>query len=598
VNVGGGVLDTGVDPGPRLVDASVAFSGAATDSTGLKQITSETRNNVVPTPGTADMPVDPGGKEAYGRGSALEVGLGQDLPVNNGDQLALSERAEAAALPIAISPAGDEPPAGANANSTGLVRSEDVVIPGAPLAYVNALPNHAAAVWNERSCILGQPISYGRGRAATAQLVDTAGDDATEDLDAPLVGVSNDFFGDERGAVDTRSFTYLINNGDGTFGIAAETRMTFAPVTLLQTDGAAPAPVIVEILGEWVFRATATGKPGGASISYEVVGPSEDPDTPVIRIYLGAADASATPTIEIKRNQLFTEEGINPFDGAALPLLDAAIGEDPRKIDDTPDDPVGADATVAPTTSADGTLASGAADVVRLDLLSLAPGVEIAGLVLGHMESKAQVPAGGFKCTIPVSKTGPTSATAGDTITWTIKVPSEPDALLGLACDLVNITVTDTIKTLEGNATGTILTISAQGKSAAGNGKTATLTGLGPYKVGDPPIEVSVTARLSGSGRLENVADVTATLANCGQGTLGGQITGFADLAKVTGTAEVLGNARVEGQGTAGGTNVAVLAARLPTTGGNTALTFLGIGALLTAAGVYLVNRRVSRTTS
>jgi LPXTG-motif cell wall-anchored protein len=214
------------------------------------------------------------------------------------------------------------------------------------------------------------------------------------------------------------------------------------------------------------------------------------------------------------------------------------------------------------------------------------------------MESKAQAPAGGFKCTIPVSKTGPTSASAGETVTWTIKVPSDPDALLGLNCDLVNITVVDTIKTIEGNASGTITTISGQGKSAAGNGKTATLTGLGPYKVGDPPIEVKVTATLTGAGRLENIADVTANLANCGSGGLGGQITGFADLAKVTGTAEVLGTAKVTGTGSAGGTSVAVLAQRLPTTGGSTGLTFLGIGAMLTAAGVYLFNRKASGSTS
>ena len=51
--------------------------------------------------------------------------------------------------------------------------------------------------------------------------------------------------------MDTRSFTYLVNNGDGTFGVASETRMTFAPVTLLQTDANAPAPIVVEVLGEW-----------------------------------------------------------------------------------------------------------------------------------------------------------------------------------------------------------------------------------------------------------------------------------------------------------------------------------------------------------
>jgi hypothetical protein len=594
-NVAAGVLDAGLT-GPRVVNASVAFSSASTDATGLKGVQTETHNAVVPTPGTADLTLDPAGDESYGKGSALEVGLGVGLPDENADQIALSSRAEAAALPIKTNPS-DPAPAGANSADTGLVQSQQVEIPVDPVIYANALPNEAEAVWNDRTCILGQPISYGRGRAATAQLVDAAGNPDTPDLDSPLVGVSSDFFGDIRGAVDTRSFTYLINNGDGTFGVGSETHMTFAPVSLLQTDPDTPGPIVIEILGEWVMRAQATGKPGGAKVSYEVIGPSDDPDTPVIRIYLGPADASATPTLEIKRKDIFTDEGIVPLADALLPLLSLAIGEDARAIDPTPDSPVGADVALAPTQAADGTVAAGAADVIRLDALAVAPGTQVAGLRIGHTEAFAQTPPGGFKCTIPVSKTGPPTGNAGDTISWTIKIPADAEALRGLACDLVNITVTDNIKTTEGSATGTITSISGQGKSAAGNGAKATLSGLGPYKVGDPPIEVTVTAKLSGSGKITNTADVSANLANCGQGNLSGKITGFADIAKVTGTAEVLGTAKVTGTGTAGATGVSVLAARqLPTTGANRLFTGLGLAALLSAAGVYLLERKVRQS--
>jgi hypothetical protein len=593
-NVHAGVLDTGAT-GPRIADASAAFSSAATDTAGVKGIVSETKNAVVPTPGTADLALDPAGDESYGKGSALEVGLGVSLPDENANQIALSSRAEAAALPIKVSPT-DPAPTGANSNDTGLVQSEQVVIPGDPVAYVNALPNEAEAVWNDRTCILGQPISYGRGRAATAQLVDTSSDDTTSDLDAPLVNASQDFFGDAgRGVADTKSFTYLINNGDGTFGVGSETHMTFAPVGLLQTDPATPAPIVIEVLGEWVFRAVSTGKPGGSKVTYEVNVPgAADPNPTVIRIWLGSVDPT-TPTINITRNQLFTDEGIGI---PASPLIDAAIGEDARGIDTDLDDGV-VDATTKPTEAADGTLASGAADVVRIDALAPGGGVEVAGVRIGHMEAKAQAPAGGFRCTIPVSKVGPTTGNAGESITWTINVPADAEALRGLACDLVNITVVDTIKTTKGNATGSITSISAQGKSATGNGATATLSGLGPYKVGDPPIVVTVVAKLSGSGEITNTANVTANLANCGQGNLSGKITGFADIAKVTGTAEVLGTAKVTGSGTAGATGVQVLAARqLPTTGANRLFTGLGLAALLSAAGVYLLERKVRRSTS
>jgi hypothetical protein len=597
-NVHAAAVDGGVG-GPRVADASIAFSSAATDSTTVKGIASETQNAIVPTPGTSGLAVDPAGDSAYGKGTALEVGLGASLPDENGDQIALSSRAEAAAQPIKTAPS-DPKPAGANSADTGLVQSQQVEIPGSPLAYVNALPNEAEAVWSNKTCILGQPISYGRGRAATAQLVDAAADDGTTpDLDSPLVNVSQDFFGDSgRGAADTKSFTYLVNNGDGTFGVASETHMTFAPIGLLQTDPAAPAPIIIEILGEWVFRATATGKPGGAKVEYTVNYPSSDPDPAIIKGYIGVTDTTALPTFEIKRSQLFGATGIGV---PGSPLVDAAIGEDARPIDTDPTDGIVAPeiAAAPPTQAADGTLASGAADVIRADLLTLAPGVEIAGLRIGHLEAKAQAPAGGFRCTIPVSKTGPPTGNAGQNLTWTIKVPSDPEALRGLACDLVNISVTDTIKTTGGNASGSIQSISAQGKTVSGNlGPKATLGGLGPYKVGDPPIEVTVVAKLSGSGTIENTADVVANLANCGQGNLSGKISGFANLAKVTGTAEVLGTAKVSGSGSAGGTTVAVLAARLPTTGANRLYTGLGLMALLSAAGVYLLNRKVSGSTS
>ena len=98
----------------------------------------------------------------------------------------------------------------------------------------------------------------------------------------------------------------------------------------------------------------------------------------------------------------------------------------------------------------------------------------------------------GFRCTIPVSKTGPAEAQAGQEITWTIKVPSDPDALLGLNCDLVNITVKDTIRTTQGNA---IRQLSAAPEFMLGSVHAITETGslivasksgsqLGPYASG------------------------------------------------------------------------------------------------------------------
>ena len=103
-----------------------------------------------------------------------------------------------------------------------------------------------------------------------------------------------------------------MSNGDGTYGLATETHMTFAPISLLQSDPALPAPVVIEVLGEWVMRAVATGKPGGAKVTYAVIGPSADPDTRRDSGVAGSGRRSPTlPALEIKRSQLFGTAGVN-----------------------------------------------------------------------------------------------------------------------------------------------------------------------------------------------------------------------------------------------------------------------------------------------
>src|SRR4051794_26190229 len=73
-----GVLDTGVDPGPRIADVEEGLSAAAINSEGLDPgVVGETRVAVVPKAGSTTPPVDSAGKEAYGRGSGVEAGLVQ-----------------------------------------------------------------------------------------------------------------------------------------------------------------------------------------------------------------------------------------------------------------------------------------------------------------------------------------------------------------------------------------------------------------------------------------------------------------------------------------------------------------------------------------
>ncbi|MDQ1372724.1 MAG: hypothetical protein QOJ09_62 [Actinomycetota bacterium] len=419
-NVHADVLRTS-SAGPVIADAEVAFSGAAVGSNGFAPsgVHNEENIAVVPTPGVPDASVDSTGKESFGKGTGLEVGLGTALPNDDLNQVVLGGRAEAAAQPAQRS---DGDPV-VSANDTGDVDTSLATITQAdPLLYAQALLGHARARWDETQCLRDGNISEGEGRVAKAQLVDSAGNPATSDLDAPLVDVNSDFFGTPRAAADTQSFSYLVPNPDGTFGLTTETHMTFAPIGLLQTDPTKPAPIYVEILGEWVFRATATGKQGGSAISYTVEGPSTDPDTPVIRIYLGATDASAVPTIEIKRSQLFTDTGIivDLPPGPGPRLLSLHVGEDARAISDPN---VAPDPTSKPTQATDGTVASGAADVIRIDALNADPldpnGPRVAGVRIGHVEAEAKVPADGIACPVPAAPAGATTTTAAGATTTT-----------------------------------------------------------------------------------------------------------------------------------------------------------------------------------
>jgi hypothetical protein len=337
--------------------------------------------------------VDSSDKESFGKGTGLEIGVATGLPNNDLNGIVLGGRAEGGAQPAERSDASPV----ASVNDTDDVDTELLELTEAePLAYLRALHGHARARWDEALCITDGNVSEGQGQVAQAQLVDTAPSAATADLDAPLVDLHSDFFGSDRGVADTKSFTYLVPNADGTFGLAAETHMTFAPIGLLQTSAAAPPPIVVEILGEWIFRAQATGKNGGSSVTYEVAGLSADPDPTVVRIYLSPADANALPAIEIKRSELFTPTGI-VVDIPSAPgpkLLSLTLGEDIRAIS-APN--VLPDPASQPTLDPDGTTASGAADVIRISALnanSLDPnGPQVAGVRVGHLEAAVDVPA-------------------------------------------------------------------------------------------------------------------------------------------------------------------------------------------------------------
>jgi len=539
-------------------------------------------------------PVDSAGKESYGRGSGVEVGLGQDLPVA-ANQIPLTQASAASHPPVRSD--GDPAP---NTASTGLVRTSLVDVPGSPLIYASAARGAAGAVWNPQTCITGQPISIGEGSVAKAQLIEAGTSNPDGTMTAPVVSLESE---NAQQALESRSVTYLFPNAgadgkaDGTFGVGTYTEMILAPIKLAADPATGQGALEVNVAGTWYMSVRASGK-APATVQYGLLDPPADPDTPILNVLQDGVSQGS-----------LTLQDILGGEGFALPadtaqLIGLAVGEDPRDVAAPGADP---DADSKPVTTV--TQGRAAADVLRLSLLTPgAPGdtsVQVAGLRVGHFESDVHVPEGGITCKFPVKKEGPSTVTTGTPFTWTITIPSDPDALAGIACKLVNISVDDAVITKSGTPKVKITGVSGGG-AIGSSGTTAHWDNVGSYDPADPnrqPIVLTVTGVAQGAGTFTNTVDVHATLGECnGGGLLDGSalIADFLGQANLVGDGAVVGGAKILGHGETAAPTAAVLAERvLPTTGGtNRLFTGLGIAALLTAAGVYLFNKKVGASTS
>ena len=498
-----------------------ARAAQAVNSQGLAPRTDELGQNINPA-----LPA----KNAYGRGTGLEAGL--VVPAEQqatANQLLLSGLAEASAPP-----------------PTGPI-VEEIALDLSPVAFASLLRGTAEAIYDPNICAIGQPISYGQGYASNLQLLGEPGT-------AALATAANG-----NNASQTTTYSYFLPNNDGTFGLVSEVRQIVAPVSILNT--VAGPTLLVEVAGEFGLRATATGKPGGASIEYL--------GNPIITIR-PVGSPPLPPLLQVSLSDLLGQGGLT-VDLSPIALV--SLGQPPRAIDGPPGS--------APVIDPNGTTASAAVDVVsRIQLLEA---LGVLDLGIGHMEVSATVPAGGVRCNIPVGKTAtPNPAAAGDTITWTITIPSDP-ALFArfFACDLFGIRVTDTHGVQSGNPRIQLLSASNGGVIS---GNTVTWENLGNYTRGSPPIQVTVTGRVvGGTGVVKDTADVTATLGNCTGGAAGQAIVGQAQFrgAAISGSATLIGPDIGRGQ--------------LAATGGDSRYLVLGGFLLL---GAFELRRRLRRRTA
>lgn len=542
--------------GPGVANAEVAFSGATVASQGTGGITQgpgAAAGTVVNEMNQVVQPALPATErnKSFGRGSGLEVGLLNNLPAE-ANQVILAQRATAAAPP-----------------STGLVTEQVGPVNLDPVAYASLLRGQAQALWNESTCILGEPVSQGLGYAADAQVLNmgTAGGDG---FSASLVAAAAS--APERRVSQSRSTTRLVpqldaaGNPTGAFGLSTETRMTIAPITLFRGQA---NELTIELLGEWVLRSTATGLPGGATVFY---GPGTvSPQTNVVRI----APTGGAETL-ITLQQLLGPTGINPINVPGV--ADIAIGEAPRQI--------GGAFNSGPQQEPNGTVAAGAVDVVRVKLLEAAGGASGGGLVLssgldlriGHMESRAQVPVGGIRCALPVAKTADQQqVNPGDSFTYTITV-TNPFA----DCELTGVRVEDVVEVTPGvrySITGTNpgnASVTPAANTVTSNRSTIVFGDIGSIPArGNKSVTISVLiAPNSAAGLLTDTARATG---NCATGNAEGS-------AKVVVPAS--GEVRVQVPGVSGQLPATGFAApaQLPRTGGSPIVPMLGLGLLALAA--------------
>ncbi len=492
--------------GPVIANVDEAFSSATVASKGTDGITfgpnakpgtivNEVDNVLQPNLPDTKLNAELKGDRSYARGSGLEVGLANSLPIEDND-LILDSKVQ-----------GSAPP------STQLLRGDVGPVAASPVAYASLLRGQSVSRWNTDSCVLGEDMSNGLGYAADAQLVNTGAANEDGTFAAPVA--ATDAPNPERAVSSTVSRTRLVpqtaadNKKLGpAFGLMTEARTTIAPTTLFKGT---PNQVTIEILGEWVLKAVATGV-GGSAGNWVHYGPlAASPESAVIRIIRGDSIT-----------QLTTQQVLGPK-GLVVRVpgvAEIAVGEDPRAI--------GKDADSAPTLAADGTSAAAAVDLVRVNVLEARDDKgnvtrSAADFRLGHMEARATVPSGGIECSLPVTKTVDREFVApGDNFTYTIKV-TNPFA----DCALTAVKVVDVIEVEPG------ILYEITSSTPPANSQTAsslTWNDIGPIPAKQSK-DLQVGIRIldgSGAGRFTNRATATGV---CIQSTARGDAQVNVDVA-------------------------------------------------------------------
>lgn len=467
--------------GSRLADVEVSFSGASIDSDGYsKAVRNEVGRTVSPAAGD---------KRSAARGAALEVGLNVADDADN--QVIIAGKAETAA------PGAEE-----SISELGPLKA-------APLAWASLLSGRANALYAGNQCVLGEDASRGTSGIADVQLLETGETLEDGSLGSPLLAL--DAPNPDRvvvGSVSRTRFVAQTNKAGAVLGrnagLMSETRLTVLPVTFFK--GTANETTI-EVLGEWVLRAVATGMSGGAWVHF---GPGDaSPETPVLRVIRGGEVQNI-----LRVQDVLGDAGRQ----IVIPGLgEIAVGEDARAI--------GGEFASEPGVKGDGTAASAAADIVRVRLLSDSG---VADVRIGHLEAAVTVPSGGIACAIPVTKTpNPTTVPVNSPFTTDIVITNPYD------CDLQDVEATDEIATANAARYRVDNVSDAGAYTGSGSSGSIAWDALGTIDAGKKKQISAAFTATAGPGTITDTVLVTGT---CGVGDSTGTTT---VQVTVTGTATV-----------------------------------------------------------
>jgi LPXTG-motif cell wall-anchored protein len=486
----------------KLMGTSVAQLSLAQSASGVSNTSLQTVDTLQQELLTTQKPT---GHNAYARGAGVSVNLG------GGD----------ASIPqIQLTQAESVSPPRTKAKTADVLN-----LPLSPLASVDVQPDIAAANTTSKDnfCVLGGPLSMGQATIANAEVIQPAANQAIVAAD---------------GTVQHTSIEELDPNKSNAFGLNSISYLHTAEIQLFK--GIPGAEIDIKVLNPIALEAFAGGD-SSSTINYG----SGD----------GATDVLSINGNVLTAQQLFGTNGVTiDVDG----LLRVQIGGKPTITSNT-NDSVAATADLISIqvislnnntqSSVGGPLGPvlnpvlnpvlSALDSATKQIDNALTGLGIqkgADLRVGHFEANSQVPTGGIRCQIPVSKVPSTqNVVAGNSFTVAIRADNPYD------CTLTHVKFEDQIKDLVNNPTWNVKSTSPADDTSSTNSDLtwSKMPDIPPGGHDDVTVTIDIPAG-SPSGELEDTATVTADCAS-GNGSALQGIGGSAQNVSLTGAVTLQG---------------------------------------------------------